>query len=248
MDSLNLKKYQFVFVGGILGEMLKLNFIASYFEDSKKILMDLGAREVSIYQPNSILSPEENSRDLVTYLNALYKTHGKKVILLCHSKGCLEALFSLIKYPNLMNRMVHKIFCVQPPFKGSVLTDYYSKTFKVGSTLWPGLKCLGRNSMRDSIEKIPNETKKLIESKMIIVKGTKPERIAWILKVSHRKLAKRGVVSDGLLALEDQELEGFNISKIQIPMDHSDLFTSKTITNASIQFKNQVMLNLMQLI
>jgi len=124
MDSLNLERYQFVFVGGILGEMLKLNFVASYFEDSKKILQSLGAQETYIYQPNSLYAAQENSHQLVSFLNRLYKTNQKKIVLICHSKGCLEALASLARYPAIMDRVIQKVFCVQPPFKGSALTEF----------------------------------------------------------------------------------------------------------------------------
>jgi hypothetical protein len=248
MDSLNLERYQFVFVGGILGEMLKLNFVASYFEDSKNILKALGAQETYIFQPNSLFTAEENSQAFVSYLNQLFKTNQKKIVLICHSKGCLEALASLVHYPAIMERIVQKVFCVQPPFKGSALTEFYSQTYKVSSKLWPGLRSLGRDAVQAMLKEIPAAQKKMIEHKMIIVKGAKPEKIAWILKVSHKKLAKRGVVSDGLLSLDDQELEGYNLSQLTIPMDHSDLFTSKVITRASMQFKTQVLSNLMLLV
>jgi hypothetical protein len=254
-------QYQYLFVGGILGEFLSFSFVASYFKETQSLLEAQGAKNVSIYQPNSFKTAEDNARELSAEITRLWQTHGQQVILFCHSKGCLEAMFSLIEKPELFRTAVHRVFCVQPPFKGSSLTEkrpgvmrsrVVNRAYRASAKVWPGIRCLKKNAYTSYFEKMArtrSDIVALVEEKVVTVKGAKydAERVAWILKVSHQLLWQGGNETDGLLSLRDQEMPGFNVREVKIPMDHSDLFTSSKISNEDLAFKSDVLQRLLAL-
>jgi hypothetical protein len=257
----NINEYHFVCVGGILGELLLLKSVGSYFEETKSILNELGAEDVEIYQPNSFFDPMKNSKKLLNYLTDLNQKSQKKIVLICHSKGCLEALFTLLQYPDAAIDLIHKVFCVQPPFKGSTLTSlssirkrffFMNWTYHVGSVIWPGMESLGKDKYSEIFFKYASDEKlkKHVEDLLVIVKGSKAERenIASILKIGHRMLGSASLDSDGLLTIDDQDLPGFNLQTMVFPMDHSDMFTSNKISKESYFFKHESMLRLVDLI
>ncbi len=257
----SLNHYQYLFVGGILGEILASKHVGSYFEETAQLLRAEGAKDVHLHFPNSLRSAEANARELVCLIQSLASSGPKKLILFCHSKGCLEALLALIEAPQLFEASVHRIFCVQPPFSGSSLMErrpglkrsrVLSAAFRSGAKVWPGLRSLQKDAytslFRETAARSPS-TAKLIERLVITVKGAKfeRERVAWILKLSHRILNAYGESTDGLLSLRDQELPGFKVKELKVPMDHSDLFTSAKISKENLEFKRQVLTQMLSL-
>jgi hypothetical protein len=254
-------QYQYLFVGGILGEVLSLSFVASYFKETQSLLEAQGAKHVTIYQPNSFKTAEDNARELSAEITRLWQTNGQQVILFCHSKGCLEAMFSLLESPDLFRTAVHRVFCVQPPFKGSSLTEkrpgvlrsrIVNRAYRASAKVWPGIRCLKKNAYTSYFEKMSqnrSDLVALVAEKVVTVKGAKydAERVAWILKVSHQLLWQGGNETDGLLSLRDQEMPGFKVQEVKIPMDHSDLFTSAKISNEDRAFKSRVLNQLLSL-
>lgn len=254
-------QYQYLFVGGILGEVLSLPFVASYFKETQELLKSQGAQHVAIYQPNSFKTAEDNAQDLTAEISRLWQTNGRPVILFCHSKGCLEAMFSLMESPDLFRTAVHRVFCVQPPFQGSSLTErrpgvmrsrVVNRVYRASAKVWPGIRCLKKNVYTAYFERMAKTRKDLsalIEEKVVTVKAAKydTERVAWILKVSHNLLWHGGNETDGLLSLRDQEMPGFKVREVKIPMDHSDLFTSSKISNEDLAFKSDVLQRLLAL-
>lgn len=261
MISATPNRYQYLFVGGIMGELLALPFIASYFSETQTLLKEQGAEHVEVYYPNSYKAAEANADPLARLVLKLYRENQKQVILFCHSKGCLEAVIALVERPGLFKKAVHRIFCVQPPFKGSTLTEkrpgvltsrILNRTYRAGAKVWPGLRCLKKDAYTKKFERLAHsrpDLSQLVSEKVVTVKGAKyqRERVAWILKVSHHLLWEGGDETDGLLALRDQEMPGFKVREVKIPMDHSDLFTSRQISNENREFKAQILEKLLTL-
>ncbi|MBY0516554.1 MAG: hypothetical protein K2P81_06590 [Bacteriovoracaceae bacterium] len=261
MTSNMLDQYQYLFVGGILGEFLSLPFVASYFKETEKLLKDQGANHVKIFFPHSFKTAEANVAELNSKIEKLWNTNNKPIILFCHSKGCIEAVLGLIENPALFSQSVQRVFCVQPPFKGATITEkrpgvkmskVLNRAFRAGSLVWPGLRSLKKDAYTSHFENLAEtrvDLRHLIEEKIVTVKAAKFEidKVAWILKLSHQILWQGGDHTDGLLALRDQEMPGFKVKEVTIPMDHSDLFTSKQISNESYLFKANVLEQLMTL-
>ncbi len=257
----SLDQYQYLFVGGILGELLSLPFVASYFRETEALLRARGARHVTIYQPHSFRSAEDNAEALTREVMRLWKAHGKQIILFCHSKACLEAVLAMIARPGVFETSVHRVFCVQPPFRGASLierrpgvttTRVVSRVYSASSKVWPAIRCLRKNAYTSRFERLARtrpDLQKLIEEKVVTVKGAKyqSERVAWVLKFSYGLLREGGEEADGLLSLRDQEMPGFKVREVKIPMDHSDLFTSASISKENRAFKEQILERLLAL-
>lgn len=254
-------QFQYLFVGGILGEVLALPFVASYFKDAQDILHRLGARDVAAYYPNSYRSAEENARALAREVQRRTQRSPKPLVLFCHSKACLEVVLSLSENPELYRTHVRRVFCVQPPFKGSSLTErrpgvkrsrIVHRVFRTSAAVWPGLRSLAKDRYTAHFEELARTRPALVElmrDKVVTVRGFKPQQahVASILKVSHGVLERCGMRTDGLLALDDQELPGFEVPVVELEMDHSDLFTSSIVSNEGVEFRSQALSQLLRL-
>ena len=254
MPSNTLNQYQYLFVGGILGELLALPFVASYFRETEELLRTRGAQHVAIYQPHSFRSAEDNAQSLLGEIERLYRLNGKQIVLFCHSKACIEAVLALISRPGIFEKMVQRVFCVQPPFRGTSITTQraVSRVYSASSKVWPAIRCLRKNAYTSRFERLARtrpDLSRLVEEKVVTVKGAKSEagRVAWVLKFSYHLLSESGEATDGLLALSDQDMPGFKVRSVTLPMDHSDLFTSKLISNEGPAFKVRALEQLLSL-
>lgn len=254
-------QYQYLFVGGILGELLALPFVASYFQDARAELAERGAQDVGILYPNSFQSAEDNARAILRDLAERVRRTPKKLVLFCHSKACLEVVLALAEDSDFFRAHVHKVFCVQAPFKGSSLTAaqpgvrrsrIVSGVFRTTARVWPGLRSLEKDHFTPFFERLARTRPDMVElmrETVISVRGTKSQRenVAWILKASHGLLWRSGSQTDGLLTLGDQELPGFSVPQVELEMDHSDLFTSRLISTEGRSFRTDALTKLLSL-
>ncbi|CAM6091485.1 unnamed protein product [Calypogeia fissa] len=89
-----------------------------YFVDTKKYLSKLGL-PCYIAKIHSEAAVEKNARELKDYIEELYWGTGKRVMLLGHSKGGVDAAAACAKYwPNLKDKVVGLVFS-QSPYGGS---------------------------------------------------------------------------------------------------------------------------------
>ncbi len=238
-------KYQYLFLGGILGEILSLNFVGNYLKENKKILRAAGLNNAETMTLNSLKSAAQNAKTLTNVI--LNKSSlDKKIIIFAHSKACLEVILCLKDNLPLFQKNVHKIICVQPPFQGSSLFEELSFLSPLGS-VWPGLKSLKKNFYSEILFKefTSNvEIQDYIKNNLLVVKGYKEKNVSWIIKPSHRFLRQKGRASDGLVILEDQVIPFSNYKEIIMEIDHSDLFTSTLLSNQSTKFRERIMKDL----
>ena len=92
----------------------------TYFEELGEVVkQELGA-PFSILYRNPFHSFEENSDFFSTELQRIYRKHGgeKKLVLIGHSKGGLDAVFTPLHHPELAE-MVEYVLAVQSPFMGA---------------------------------------------------------------------------------------------------------------------------------
>lgn len=240
--------YQFLFLGGILGEFLELPFVGNYLKENVAILKELGVEHVDFKTLSSLKSADSNSYELNELIESKYIKNKKKIILFCHSKACLEALHALEKDLLLFEKCVHRIICVQPPFLGSKLLK--SGAVKKVSTIWPGLKSLTEGHYRSFYEeKIAANAaiNQYLKERLLVVKGssTRSRDVAWIIRPSHF-LMKRfsGAKNDGLVGLQEQTIPNVEYAETQLEMDHSDLFTAGILSGKDNAFRTNVMRDL----
>lgn len=109
--------YEYVFVGGLWS-----NYAASlYFRSSLMRMNEVGLtfQRASL---NTSAGVEENAEVLKTLLEEKIKTTQKKIIFIGHSKGGVDTLTMMLKYPHLQEH-IGGLITMQSPLGGSPLAS-----------------------------------------------------------------------------------------------------------------------------
>jgi hypothetical protein len=241
-------QYQYLFLGGIIGEVLSLPFVGNYLKVNRSILKSLGIETTEHLTLNSFNAAHENAEELASVIAQLFKKHEKPLIILGHSKACLELVCCMMDYLPIFQEAVKKVICVQPPFKGSSIFEKYN-FLKLAYPFWPGLRCLSENFYTKLyFEKIPSDStlQAYLNNHLIVIKAykTNSKDVSWIIRPSHLIMKKAGHQNDGLVKLKDQILPHAIYHELNLEMDHSDLFTSKLLSRRSDEFRKNVMVDL----
>jgi thioredoxin-related protein len=249
--------FQYLFLGGILGEILSLPFVGNYLRVNKKIFMENGVEGKDIHYTtlSSFKSACDNANTLRDLIQRLYLQNDKKIILMAHSKACLETFLCLTQHFEEIKPFIHKVICVSPPFRGSTLFEkrnnhwYDGISYNVihaAKKVMPGARCLNREYYTEQLEQDINsneEIKSFVKDNVLVVKSYKEttKKVAWVIKPSHQAMQLHGKDNDGLLTLCDQELPNVTYDEVTLKIDHSDLFTSRLLSNNCNNFRTVFM-------
>jgi hypothetical protein len=239
--------FHYIFLGGILGEILELSIVGNYLKENEKILKEMGMDHVNYYTLNSINSAHKNSKKLLDILSTHFLKTNKKFIIFAHSKACLEVLVALKRNFNFFNNCVERIICVQPPFQGSETLEI--PVLNPLLKAWPGLNSLRKNFYSELFqEELVNNPERhaYMKERLLVIKAYKRNSrdVTWILRPVHFVMKRTGNKSDGLLKLSEQEIEGAQYSEVVMEMDHSDLFTSTKLSKKNNEFRKTMMISL----
>jgi hypothetical protein len=240
--------YQYLFLGGIMGEFLALPFVGNYLKVNRRILRNLGVKNIECMTLNSYKSAIDNSSTLVNVINRLYKKHNKPLVIMGHSKACLELVISMIDHLPVYKDKVKKVICVQPPFQGSSIFEKYD-FLKHANPIWPGLKCLEANHHTELFAEklIPNvAAQDYMRDHFLVIRGYKSNtrNVSWIIRPSHFFMKRTGHFNDGLVKLRDQIIPFAEYKEIVMDMDHSDMFTSTLLSTRSDDYRKKIMSDL----
>ena len=239
--------YQYLFLGGILGEILELPFVGNYLKVNKEILEKEGITHIDYKTLSSLRSAHKNAIELNEIIESKFIKNKKKLIIFCHSKACLEVLLGLKRDILLFKKTVHQIICVQPPFMGSTMMG--SLPLRQVSRVWPGLNSLNKNFYTDFFQNeiVNNEEKhNYIKDHLLVVRGYRKRSrdVAWIIRPSHFVMKRTGTMTDGLVSYEEQVIPNAQYKEQSMEMDHSDLFTSGLLSNMTADFRKKMMVDL----
>ncbi len=118
-----------VFVGGILNEVA--NLINNYYDDNRKAIEELGGSYTSL-KPNSKKSIPENAETEYREILKIYYGFNsennerpiKPLILIGHSKGGAETLYTILTHPELiLDGVIDRVLLIQPAIGGSPLAN-----------------------------------------------------------------------------------------------------------------------------
>lgn len=240
-------EYQYLFLGGILGEILELPFVGNYLKVNKDILEKEGITHIDYKTLSSLRSAHKNAIELNEIIESKFIRNKKKLIIFCHSKACLEVLLALKRDVLLFKKTVHKIICVQPPFMGSAMMGSFP--IRQMSKAWPGLKSLNKDFYTEffQTEIVNNEEKhEYIQNHLLVVRSyrARSRDVSWIIRPSHFVMKRTGTVTDGLVSFEEQVIPNAKYKEQVMEMDHSDLFTSGILSGMSADFRKNMMVDL----
>lgn len=239
--------FQYVFMGGIMGEFLELPLVGNYLRENETILREMGIKDIHSFTLNSVNSAHRNAKKLLEKLRRLFLIHRKKFIIFAHSKACLETLLALKSDFNFFKDAVEKVICVQPPFQGSEVLE--TKIFRPFLKAWPGLNSLKKDFYTELFKKEivgHPERHAFLKERVLVIKAFKPRSrdVSWIIRPVHFVMKRTGSASDGLLKLSEQEIPKAEYTEMILEMDHSDLFTSKRLSKKDSAFRRDLMVSL----
>lgn len=253
------KDYNYLFLGGILGEILSLPFVGNYLKINLTILNHLGVPKEQLSQTtfSSFSSSEVNAKKILKACKQNFRKNGKKTIVVAHSKAGVEVLLCVLQDLAESKAYIHKVICSQAPFRGSslfvnrqkTLFDLLSYNLLKSLCFIPGVKCLDRDYYTDLISEqimTDKETRDFIQDHFLVIRSykTNPAEVSWILKLSYLSMAKSNQYSDGLVTNRDQIIPYAKYREITLDIDHSDLFTSPLLSTKSNTFRTEYMVTL----
>ncbi|MDY6855607.1 MAG: hypothetical protein SWO11_13035 [Thermodesulfobacteriota bacterium] len=129
-------KYQILFVMGFLADPIVMTG-CEYFNDQMRWLQDEQISYLRADKENSGFNsqnlPSENADFLKQKIEELYRNNSKrKLLIISHSKGGLDTLATLLKYPDILNEKVAGWIPLQTPFEGTPLADWFTSDEKGG--------------------------------------------------------------------------------------------------------------------
>ncbi len=240
-------RFQYVFMGGILGEILELPVVGNYLRENEKILRELGVQDIHTMTLSSFNSAHRNAGKLMEVLRSKYATSEKKFIIFSHSKACLEVLLALGKEFDFFRSAVERIICVQPPFKGSEVLE--APILKPLLKAWPGLASLTKDCYTEFFQRelvaVP-ERSAFLRDRVTVIRTFKARSrdVAWAIRPFHYVMKRAGARSDGLLTLDEQTISRAPYRELVLEMDHSDLFTSSRLSTEDSAFRRSLMVTL----
>ena len=210
-----LKKYKVLFVPGLLTDVY-LSIGLPYFDEYIKWLKSLGvdAERVGVESEGS---PRLNALTLAVYV---YKSE-KPVLIVSHSKGGIDTLEALLRFPDLKEKIKGWI-PIQGPFYGSPIaddiTDNPIRNFFVVMLLnmadgdSEALKSLTTDVRKQILVRHYEAIRSLSREIPIVSLATHIEDEPWKLDTSMEfyrdSMARQGIRSDGLVPLESAIFPG----------------------------------------
>jgi triacylglycerol esterase/lipase EstA (alpha/beta hydrolase family) len=132
----SLKNYKIILIQGIMGNYVSMmNAIImkyfgqyNYFQDQQATLKEWGLdyQKVNLDTEDGVA---KNSKEIAKVIS----NSNKPVLILAHSKGALDALYAMVTYPDLVDRVAGMI-AIQPTYMGTPVADFIT-----GQQPWKGL-------------------------------------------------------------------------------------------------------------
>lgn len=247
-----IRNHQFLFIGGILGELLSLPGGGSYFKTCMRVIENRYENPLCFrYMPPTPNKSSLNAKKIKEKVEDLYRANQKPVIIISHSKGCQECLYLALSAPELFDQKLKGVTFVQGSFLGSSLIEILlgekrelSSFYKVTGSilkLIPAIQDLRLNAMSREFKNLSQSLSDLersqLEAKMLNIKSVfkKGQKLAWILKLGHFYYSQYfKVESDGLVSYDQQTLPFLTVKTIEFTGDHSHLFTSWPIASSNL--------------
>jgi hypothetical protein len=167
---------------------------------------------------------------------------GKKLILLGHSKGGVEALYAILKYPQLVTEgIVDRVVLIQSPVQGSRFLEQNQNTFLVQlgkkliskplNALMPDQSQLFLKNLLENLDSLSLDSlQRFLSERVYYLRGFKDQaQISSVLKkfISYfEKHFDEEHLNDGILGVDEQHFLGFGKDLSVMQEDHLFLCAS----------------------
>ncbi len=244
----NACKYRYVFICGLFNDQMP-----GYFMQNLKELRARGVPRKSIHlvKPDSQRTVAANSESVQTELQAIAAQGPERLVLIGHSRGACDALAFALRNPRFVEQHIRALFLIQGPFGGTAVADYVAGEGAPMDRRMPtGYRLMGRviGGLEsrlledDAHEAIASLNRKDSESFWKETLRTHPAAVPVVspktyyvtsrTSPSHHPIFQRVTgwylgtyygPNDGLVALEDQSLQGLGTVLAVLDVGHTDL-------------------------
>jgi len=242
LDLATLQTFKIIFVPGLLAD--PVDDVYGYFKDEMTALKTLGLKQDSDFMmigPKQGFSGEQSIDTNLEVISSEVRASDRPVLLISHSKGSVDALAALVKYPDLRSK-VKAWFSIQAPFWGSPIADAITP-MPIDSTLLEGIIKLFHGTMasvselrrperRDFMNSNAAEITKVISQVKTISFASSKGFLFRMLALSAIDLGYclpkyncNGSFIDGLVEVDDALLPGTDYINVT-GLDHLDTVLS----------------------
>jgi len=156
-----------IFVDGILNEIASV--VGNYFTDNIEAVNKLGITYSHKAYPSGNSIPD-NAAVLVEDIKAIYSRVQKPIILIGHSMGGAEAVYAVLKEPELLiSNKVEKVISIEGAIGGSILAEHIIDNVmgrRLKQELGDGLESLkiekARQNFKEVYEHYRNEVSRYV--------------------------------------------------------------------------------------
>jgi pimeloyl-ACP methyl ester carboxylesterase len=252
--------FRYVFVAGLGNEQMP-----GYFGQNINELEAQGVPRdaITVLAPTSSRSVAENSDAFRAEMKRLGARDARKLVVIAHSRGACDVMNFAILNPAFVDRRVEAMFLIQGPFGGSALADYVVGEGKPMDDRMPrghrfvarligkhersmiakgahgGLAALTRESSRaywaELMKANPEAVETIGPKVFYIAAQSDPSRLRLFQRSTGTYLDTYYGPNDGMVAVEDQVLEGVGTRLGPINAGHADLTRRFPATNSGRQ-------------
>ncbi len=262
--SVEIKKYNYLFIAGFLNE-----FLPAYFYENAAYLQNAGlpTEQIHIYYPPSNGSLYQNADAIAAELKRLSKNSQKPWIIIAHSKGGFEALLFASKHTSLFLESVKRLYIVQAAF-GSPVSDYangegqaidsnlgliatWNCNFALGvrhlldSKINRGIYALTTNQAQKTLRHMwqyySGNIKKVKSKIFYTVSKSEAYKTSYLLYCPSHYLETYYSENDGLILHDEQWVPDTGTLWADLEIDHTDTFLSFPISNTFSNYRNAFM-------
>jgi len=246
--KLAARDHRYVFVGGFLNEGM-----SSYFKQNAQELRAIGVPRGAIHfiYPSSHDTLEGNGELVRGKFQEFAAMGPEKLVVIAHSRGACDTLAFALQNPEFVADHVKAMFLVQGPFGGTGVADYVTglgppidgrmpmpHRVIAQALLWleesrlargkhGGLPSLTRRASREFWEKALNEHRAAIKvvgpRTFYVTTKTKPTHLRLFLQATAWYLGTNFGPNDGMVAIDDQLVEGLGTVLAVLDAGHTDL-------------------------
>lgn len=229
-DIKRLKQFKIILIPGFMSDFTVKYTPVGYFREAKKFLSSLGLKKGKHFDRVLIKSQSPSDVNL-RIIAAAVRESPKKVLIIGHSKGSLDALKTLVEWEEVKDN-VAGLITIQGPFGGSDLADEMVSNQhlkhvldgllrltggNVGSledfTTWSGTNYLEEHAKEIENLEVPilNFASSLGDRKMSVP----------ILRLFHSVMKNKDVTCDGLVPTQSALIPGCP-GIVYMGLDHTD--------------------------
>jgi pimeloyl-ACP methyl ester carboxylesterase len=242
------RRYRYVFVGGFMSEGM-----SEYFKQNAKELRAIGVPRKAVHYvyPSSHETIDGNAAKVRAKFEEFAALGTEKLVVIAHSRGACDALAFALRNPRFVSDHVQALFLIQGPFGGTGIADYLIgdgppidkrmplkqrlialglgrlEEFALSHGKHGGLSSLTRRASKEFWEAALEEHQEAISvvspRTFYVTTKTRPAHLQLFLQATAWYLGTHFGPNDGMVALEDQSVDGVGTVVAILDAGHTDL-------------------------